>query len=37
MPLKPHRTYEPRRGVLYTLRVLSAAIIALGAVCFLPV
>ena len=37
MPLKPHRAYEPRRGVLYTLRVLSAAVIALGAVCFLPV
>ena len=36
MSLKTNRTYEPSRALLYTARVLSALIIALGAVCYLP-
>ncbi len=36
MSLKTNRTYEPSRALLYTARILSALIIAMGAVCFVP-
>ena len=36
MSLKPNRPYEPRRGVRYTARVLAGLLIALGAVCYVP-
>ena len=36
MSLKSNRTYEPRRGLRYTARVLSGLLIALGAVCYVP-
>ncbi len=33
---KSNPTYTPPRGVLYAVRVLSALLVALGAVCYLP-
>lgn len=36
MTSKTNQAYAPKRAVLYTARVLSALVIALGAICYVP-
>ena len=36
MSFKCNPTYEPSHVLLYAARILSASVIALGAVCFVP-